>query len=66
MIEKIYFYRKFGTADFVLSEKEKKIIPVRIKNQFLPDNLVYNWSNNIWEKQILFQKKMMKFFQRNL
>ena len=50
MIEKIYFYRKFGTADFVLSEKEKKIIPVRIKNQFLPDNLVYNWSNNIWEK----------------
>lgn len=50
MIEKIYFYRKFGTADFILSEKEKKIIPVRIKNQFLPDNLVYNWSNNIWEK----------------
>ena len=50
MIEKINFYRKFGTADFVLSEKEKKIIPVRIKNQFLPDNLVYNWSNNIWEK----------------
>ncbi len=50
MIEKIYFYRKFGTADFVLSEKEKKIIPVRIRNQFLPDNLVYNWSNNIWEK----------------
>ncbi|MGN0750998.1 MAG: PcfJ domain-containing protein [Treponema sp.] len=50
MIEKIYFYRKFGTADFVLSDKEKKIIPVRIKNQFLPDNLVYNWSNNIWEK----------------
>lgn len=50
MIEKIYFYRKFGTADFILSEKEKKIIPVRIKNQFFPDNLVYNWSNNIWEK----------------
>ncbi len=50
MIEKIYFYRKFGTADFILSEKEKKIIPVRIRNQFLPDNLVYNWSNNIWEK----------------
>lgn len=50
MIEKIYFYRKFGTADFVLSEKEKKIIPVRIKNHFIPDNLVYNWSNNIWEK----------------
>ena len=50
MIEKIYFYRKFGTADFILSEKEKKIIPVRIKNQFLPDNFVYNWSNNIWEK----------------
>lgn len=50
MIEKIYFYRKIGTADFILSEKEKKIIPVRIKNQFLPDNLVYNWSNNIWEK----------------
>lgn len=50
MIEKIYFYRKFGTADFILSEKEKKIIPVRNKNQFLPDNLVYNWSNNIWEK----------------
>ena len=50
MIEKIYFYRKFGTADFILSEKEKKIIPVRIKNQFLPDNLGYNWSNNIWEK----------------
>ncbi len=50
MIEKIYFYRKFGTADFILSEKEKKIIPVRIKNQFLPDNLVYDWSNNIWEK----------------
>ena len=23
---------------------------MRIKNQFLPDNLVYNWSNNIWEK----------------
>lgn len=46
----LYFYRKFGTADFVLSEKEKKIIPVRNKNQFLPDNLVYNWSNNIWEK----------------
>lgn len=52
MIEKIYFYRKFGTADFILSEKEKKIIPVRIKNQFLPDNLVYNWSNNIWEKAV--------------
>ena len=50
MIEKIYFYRKIGTADFILSEKEKKIIPVRIRNQFLPDNLVYNWSNNIWEK----------------
>ena len=29
MIEKIYFYRKPGTADFIQSEKEKKIIVLR-------------------------------------
>ena len=50
MMEKIYFYRKLGTADFIQSENEKKIIPVRFKNQFLKDNLVYNWVKNLWEK----------------
>lgn len=50
MTEKIYFYRNPGTADFIQSANEKKIIPVRFKNQFLKDNLVYNWVKNLWEK----------------
>ena len=50
MMEKIYFYRKLGTADFIQSENEKKIIPVRFKNQFVPDTVLFDWSKNIWEK----------------
>ena len=49
-MEKIYFYRKLGSADFVQSENEKKIIPVRFKNQFVPDTVVFDWSKNLWEK----------------
>lgn len=52
MMEKIYFYRKLGTADFVQSENEKKIIPVRFKNQFVRDTVVFNWSKNLWEKEV--------------
>lgn len=50
MMEKIYFYRKLGTADFIQSENEKKIIPVRFKNQFVPDTVLFDWSKNIWKK----------------
>ena len=50
MMEKIYFYRKLGTADFVQSKNEKKIIPVRFKNQFIRDTVVFDWSKNLWEK----------------
>ena len=50
MEEKIYFYRKFGTADFIQCESEKKIIPVRLKNQFVPDTVVFNSEKNVWEK----------------
>ena len=50
MMEKIYFYRKLGSADFVQSKNEKKIIPVRFKNQFIPDTVVFDWSKNLWEK----------------
>ncbi|WP_242457162.1 hypothetical protein [Treponema zioleckii] len=49
-MEKIYFYRKLGSADFIQSENEKKIIPVRFKNQFVPDTVVFDWSKNLWEK----------------
>ena len=49
-MEKIYFYRKLGTADFVQSKNEKKIIPVRFKNQFIRDTVVFDWSKNLWEK----------------
>ena len=50
MMEKIYFYRKLGSADFVQSKNEKKIIPVRLKNQFIRDTVVFDWSKNLWEK----------------
>ena len=50
MMEKIYFYRKLGTAYFIQSENEKKIIPVRLKNQFVPDTVVFNSEKNVWEK----------------
>ena len=50
MMKKIYFYRKLGTADFIQSENEKKIIPVRLKNQFVPDTVVFNSEKNVWEK----------------
>lgn len=50
MENKTYFYRKLGTADFVQCEHEKKVIPVRLKNQYLPDNFVFDWSKNLWEK----------------
>ena len=50
MEEKIYFYRKFGTADFIQCKSEKKIIPVRLKNQFVPDTVVFNSEKNVWEK----------------
>ena len=50
MMEKIYFYRKLGSADFVQSKNEKKIIPVRFKNQFIRDTVVFDWSKNLWEK----------------
>lgn len=49
-MEKIYFYRKLGRADFLLSKNEKKLLPLRLKNQFFPDTLVFNWSKNLWEK----------------
>ena len=50
MMEKIYFYRKLGSADFVQSKNEKKTIPVRFKNQFIRDTVVFDWSKNLWEK----------------
>ena len=30
---------------------KKKIIPVRLKNQFIPDMVVFNWEKNLWEKK---------------
>ncbi len=50
MLEKKYFYRKPGTADFIYSKTEKKIIPIRLKNQFIPDTLIFNDEKRVWEK----------------
>ena len=49
-VEKIYFYRHPGTADFVSSKTEKQIIPIRLKNNYIPDTIVFNNEKKIWEK----------------
>ena len=49
-LEKKYFYRQFGTADFVSSKTEKQIIPIRLKNNYIPDTIVFNNEKRIWEK----------------
>ena len=55
MEEKIYFYRKIGTADFVQSESEKKIIPVRLKNKFVKTDFVFDSEKKIGKRQILLK-----------
>lgn len=50
MIEKIYFYRKFTGSEFILSKSEKTVIPVRLKNQFIPDSFVFDAQTKSWQK----------------
>ena len=50
MIEKIYFYRKFTGSEFILSKSEKTVIPVRLKNQFIPDSFVFDAQKKSWQK----------------
>lgn len=50
MIEKIYFYRKFTGSKFILSKSEKTVIPVRLKNQFIPDSFVFDAQKKSWQK----------------
>lgn len=50
MIEKIYFYRKFTGSEFILSKSEKTVIPVRLKNQFIPDSFVFDVQKKSWQK----------------
>lgn len=50
MIEKIYFYRKFTGSEFILSKSEKTVIPVRLKNQFIPDSFVFDAQKKNWQK----------------
>lgn len=50
MIEKIYFYRKFTGSEFILSKSEKTVIPVRLKNQFIPDSFIFDTQKKSWQK----------------
>ena len=50
MIEKIYFYRKFTGSEFILSKSEKTVIPVRLKNQFIPDSFIFDAQKKSWQK----------------
>ena len=50
MLKKKYFYRRFGSSDFLPECKEKKIIPVRLKNNYIPDTIIFNNEKKLWEK----------------
>ena len=50
MVEKKYFYRQFGRSDFVSNKTEKQIIPVRLKNNYIPDTIIFNKEKGNWEK----------------
>ena len=50
MVEKTYFYRKLYGSDFVKSDSEKTIIPVRLKNQFISDSIFFDSEKNVWQK----------------
>lgn len=50
MIEKIFFYRKFTGSEFILSKSGKTVIPVRLKNQFIPDSFIFDAQKKSWQK----------------
>ena len=54
MQETIYFYRNIKTSDFVMTGKEKKILPVWPKNQYNDSNYIYDES----EKKALIAHRM--------
>ena len=57
MIEKIYFYRNFTGSEFILSKSEKTVIPVRLKNQFIPDSFVFDAQKKSWQKAALIPEE---------
>ena len=50
MKETIYYYRQLGTSHFIPSENEKQIIPVRIKNDFFRQNMLFDANQKTWQK----------------
>ena len=42
MKEILYIYRDIKTSDFIISDKEKKIIPVWLKNEYNNSNFINN------------------------
>lgn len=49
MQETIYFYRNIKTSDFVMTGKEKKILPVWPKNKYAKSNYIYDASEKKME-----------------
>ena len=50
MQQKFYYYRKFGTSDFIQTDCEKKIVPIRLKNMNFGETLVFDELKSNWEK----------------
>ena len=49
MKEILYIYRDIKTSDFIISNKEKKIIPVWLKNEYNNSNFIYDENEEIWK-----------------
>ncbi len=57
MKETVYYYRQLGTSQFIPSKTEKQIIPVRIKNDFFRENMIFDASQKLWQKTDTFPKE---------
>ena len=66
MVEKTYFYRKLYGSDFVKSDSEKTIIPVRLKNQFISDSIFFDSEKMSGRKPLLSRKKATAYSLLNL
>ena len=48
MILEDFMYRKFMSADFISFEEETKILPIRIKNRYNPQDEYYDFEQSLW------------------
>lgn len=58
MIKSEYFYRTFGASTFERADTQREIVPVKLKNKFVPQEQFYSFEKGEWTDGALQERRL--------